>query len=224
MEGSGILITLLGGVGLLLWSVRIIRTGMIQAFGASLRLFLAKACSDRVRAFGVGTGLTALLQSSTATALMLASFASRKLIVLPLALAVMLGADVGTSLVAQIYSFDVRWLWAPLLFIGVVLFNASETDRPRGVGRILIGFGLMLLGLTVIGQLCTQMGQSPTLQLIVSSLGTEKISFLAMLAMGVLTWLCHSSLARVLFDFAVNGTAVELGGVSEQQSRQARAG
>ncbi len=199
MEGSSILITLLGGVGLLLWSVRMIRTGMTRAFGASLRSLLAKGCSDRGKAFAVGAGLTGLLQSSTATGLMLASFASRKLIALPLALAVMLGADVGTAIVAQIYSFDVKWLWAPLLFLGVVLFNASEADRPRGVGRILIGFGLMLLGLTVIGQISAQMGHSPTLQLILSSLSTEKIPLLAMLAMGVLTWLSHSSLAMVLF-------------------------
>lgn len=208
MEGSGILITLLGGVGLLLWSVRMVRTGMTRAFGASLRSLLARACSNRVKAFSVGVAVTALLQSSTATALMLASFASRKLIALPLALAVMLGADVGTALVALLYSIDVRWLWAPLLFAGVVLFNASDGDRPRGVGRMLIGLGLMLLGLTVIGQLGTQMGQSATLRLILSSLGTEQIPLLAVLAMAVLTWLSHSSLAMVLFVMSLSAGGI----------------
>jgi phosphate:Na+ symporter len=205
MEGSGILITLLGGVGLLLWSVRMIRTGMTRAFGASLRALLARACSNRVKAFTVGTAITGLLQSSTAMALMLASFTSRKLIALPLALAVMLGADVGTALVALVYSVDVKWLWAPLLFLGVVLFNASEGDRARGAGRMLIGLGLMLLGLTIIGQLAAQMGQSPTLKLILSSLGTEQIPLLAVLAMAALTWLSHSSLAMVLFIMSLAG-------------------
>jgi phosphate:Na+ symporter len=199
MEGSGILITLLGGVGLLLWSVRQIHTGMTSAFGARLRVLLSKSCSNRARAFAVGMGITGLLQSSTATALMIASFASRKLIAVPMALAVMLGADVGTALVAQLYSVDVKWLWAPLLFLGVILFSVSDGDRARGSGRILVGFGLMLLGLTVIGQLATQMGGSPTLQLVLSSLGTEQVPLLAVLAMAAVSWLAHSSLAMVLF-------------------------
>src|ERR1700730_16773952 len=157
MEGSELLVTVMGGVALLLWSVRMVRTGMTRAFGASLRQFVGNACSNRAKAFVVGIGVTSLLQSGTATALLLASFASRKLITLPLALAIMLGADVGTALVAQVYSIDIKWFWAALLFIGVVLFNASEADHMRGVGRILIGFGLMLLGLTVIAQVSSQL-------------------------------------------------------------------
>ena len=161
MEGSELFVTLMGGVALLLWSVRMVRTGMTRAFGASLRSLLGKACSNRAKAFAVGVGVTGLLQSATATALLLASFASRKLVTLPLALAIMLGADVGTALVAQVYSIDIKWIWAALLFIGVVLFNASEKDHIRGGGRILIGFGLMLLGLTIIGQVSGQLRDSP---------------------------------------------------------------
>lgn len=199
MEGSGLLVTLLGGVALLLWSVRMIRTGMTRAFGASLRGILAKASAHPLKAFAVGVGVTGLLQSATATALLLVSFASRNLITLPLALAVMLGADVGTALVAQLYAFDVRWLWAPLLFVGVVAFNASDGDRARGAGRILIGLGLMLLGLSVIAQVSSQLRNSPTLQLILSALGTERVPLLAVLAAAAFTWLAHSSLAMVLF-------------------------
>ena len=102
MEGSGLLVTLLGGVALLIWSVRMVRTGMTRALGASLRSLIGTACSSRAKSFAVGVGVTGLLQSATATALLLVSFASRKLITLPLALAVMLGADVGTALVSQI--------------------------------------------------------------------------------------------------------------------------
>ena len=82
MEGSELLVTLMGGVALLLWSVRMVRTGMTRAFGASLRSLLGKACSNRAKAFAVGVGVTGLLQSATATALLLASFASRKLVTL----------------------------------------------------------------------------------------------------------------------------------------------
>ncbi len=210
MEGSELFVTLMGGVALLLWSVRMVRTGMTRAFGASLRSLLGKACSNRARAFAVGVGVTGLLQSATATALLLASFASRKLVTLPLALAIMLGADVGTALVAQVYSIDIKWIWAALLFIGVVLFNASEKDHIRGGGRILIGFGLMLLGLTIIGQVSGQLRDSPILHLILSSLGSERVPLLAVLAGAAMTWLAHSSLAMVLFVMSLaSGGAID---------------
>ena len=210
MEGSELFVTLMGGVALLLWSVRMVRTGMTRAFGASLRSLLGKACSNRARAFAVGVGVTGLLQSATATALLLASFASRKLIALPLALAIMLGADVGTALVAQVYSIDIKWIWAALLFMGVVLFNASEKDHIRGGGRILIGFGLMLLGLTIIGQVSGQLRDSPILHLILSSLGSERVPLLAVLTGAAMTWLAHSSLAMVLFVMSLaSGGAID---------------
>jgi phosphate:Na+ symporter len=208
MEGSGLLLTLLGGVALLLWSVRMVRTGMTRAFGASMRLAIASACSNRFKAFASGVAVTGLLQSATATALLLASFASRKLVTLPLALAIMLGADVGTALVAQVYAIDIKWIWAALLFVGVVLFNASENDQVRGTGRVLIGFGLMLLGLTVIGQVAAQLRDSSILQLVLSSLGTEKIPLLAVLVAAIMTWLAHSSLAMVLFITSLAGSGV----------------
>ena len=208
MEGSGLLLTLLGGVALLLWSVRMVRTGMTRAFGATLRLAIAKACSNRFKAFGSGVAVTGLLQSATATALLLASFASRKLVTLPLALAIMLGADVGTAIVAQVYAIDIKWIWAGLLFIGLILFNASENDRVRGSGRVMIGFGLMLLGLTVIGQVAAQLRDSPTLQLVLSSLGHEKVPLLAVVVAAIMTWLAHSSLAMVLFIASLAGGGV----------------
>ena len=210
MEGSELLVTLMGGVALLLWSVRMVRTGMTRAFGASLRSLLGKACSNRAKAFAVGVGVTGLLQSATATALLLASFASRKLVTLPLALAIMLGADVGTALVAQVYSIDIKWIWAALLFIGVVLFNASEKDHIRGGGRILIGFGLMLLGLTIIGQVSGQLRDSPMLHVVLSSLGSERVPLLAVLTAAAMTWLAHSSLAMVLFVMSLaSGGAID---------------
>lgn len=208
MEGSGLLITLMGGVALLLWSVRMVRTGMTRAFGASLRLLISSSCANRYKAFATGVGVTGVLQSATATALLLASFASRKLISLPLALALMLGADVGTALVTQIYAFDIKWIWAGLLFLGVILFNASEKDEVRGTGRILIGFGLMLLGLTVISQVSAGLRDSQILHLVLSSLGTEKIPLLAVLVAAAMTWLAHSSLAMVLFVMSLAGSGV----------------
>src|SRR5689334_19637610 len=111
MSGTELFATFLGSVALLLWGVRMVRTGMTRAFGATLRQVVSASTRSAVRAFLAGIGVTGLLQSSTATAILLASFAARGLIVLPAALIMMLGANIGTSLTAQVFAFDVTWLW-----------------------------------------------------------------------------------------------------------------
>src|SRR5207302_5070508 len=105
-----ILLDLLADIALLLWGLRMVRTGVARAFGANLRLIVARGTASRFRAFLAGLGVTAVLQSSTATALIVSAFASRALIPLSGALAIMLGADLGTTLVAQVLSFKIAWL------------------------------------------------------------------------------------------------------------------
>ena len=95
------LINLLGAAALLLWGLRMVRTGVLRAFGSQLRAFLGKAMGNRITALLGGLVATILLQSSSATALITSSFASRKVVGAAAALAIILGADVGTALVAQ---------------------------------------------------------------------------------------------------------------------------
>src|ERR1041385_2628229 len=147
MSGTELFATFLGSVALMLWGVRMVRTGMTRAFGAALRRAIAIHARTRISAFFAGVGITGILQSSTATSMLLASFAARDLIALPIALAVVLGADVGSAIVAQVFSFDVKWLWTVLVALGVLVFMSTEQDRARGVARIFIGLGLMLLAL-----------------------------------------------------------------------------
>ncbi len=101
------LIDLAGSVALLLWGIRMVQTGVQRAFGAHLRVFLDSALRNRASAFLAGIGVTAILQSSTATGLMVTGFAAGGLVELVPALAVMLGANVGTTLIVQLLSFDV---------------------------------------------------------------------------------------------------------------------
>ena len=197
MAGSELLLTLLGGVALLLWGVRMVRTGMTRAFGSQLRTALTRTSKSRLTAFIAGVGVAGILQSATATALLLASFAGRNLITLHVALAVMLGADVGTTLVAQIFAFDIKWLWSAAAITGVVLFSVSEDDRTKNVGRIFIGLGLMLLSLTELGTVSAAMRASPTITAMMTALGNEPV--IAVLVAAIITWIAHSSLAIVLF-------------------------
>src|ERR1035438_7341930 len=104
--GSSIILDLMGGVALLLWGLHMVHTGIVRAYGADLRRIVGAALQNRFRALLAGALVTALLQSSTATGLMTASFVTGGTIDLAPALAVMLGANVGTTLVVQLLSFD----------------------------------------------------------------------------------------------------------------------
>src|ERR1700737_1095628 len=120
--GTLVLLDLMGGVALLLWGLHMVRSGIMRAFGSDLRRLLGLAIGDRLTAFLAGLGVTALLQSSTATGLMTASFAAGGLVDLVPALAVMLGANVRTTLIVQLLSFDVSRVSFLLILIGVFMF------------------------------------------------------------------------------------------------------
>jgi phosphate:Na+ symporter len=183
-------------VALLLWGMRMVRTGVTRAFGTDLRHAIRYGVRNRFVACLTGLGVTAILQSSTATAIMVAAFASRGLIATALALAVMLGADIGTTLVAQVLSLDLSWLSPLLLLGGVVVHLASERTLVRQLARVAIGLGLMLLALKLIGLASQPTRESEMLHAVLGSLAGEPI--IAILLAAVLTWIAHSSLAVVL--------------------------
>ncbi len=196
MSGTELFATFLGSVALLLWGVRMVRTGMTRAFGPALRRAISIYARTRIAAFFAGMGVTGILQSSTATTMLLSSFAGRGLIALPLALAVVLGADVGSAIVAQVFSLDIKWLWTVLVAVGVVIFMSSEADKARGVARIFIGLGLMLLALVHIGLAATPLKDSPLFRSLLTGLAGEPL--LGFIAAVAVSWLVHSSLSIVL--------------------------
>ena len=201
MSGTELFATFLGSVALLLWGVRMVRTGMTRAFGAVLRRIIATSTKTWPRAFLAGFGVTGVLQSSTATAVLLASFVARGLIVLPMALVVMLGANIGTTLTAQVFAFDVTWLWTAGIGAGVLLFTLSEGDQAKAIGRIGIGFGLMLLSLIHLKSAAAPLEHSPLFTSLLGGLAGDP--FLGFFVAVALTWLMHSSLTMVLFVMAL---------------------
>jgi phosphate:Na+ symporter len=190
------LLNLLASIALLVWAIHLVRTGILRVFGANLRSVLAQATGNRATAALAGVGVTAVVQSSTATALIVAAFVGQGMVALPAALAVMLGADVGTALMAVVFSFDLSWLSPLLIFIGVVLFIAKQATTVGRVGRILIGLGLLLLALSLIGESTVTLTKSPVVQ---AALATLKSDLLLEITVGaVLSIMAYSSLATVL--------------------------
>lgn len=190
----------------MLWGVNMVNTGFNRAFGAGLRRMIANSTDNRFKAFMSGIVVTMLLQSSTAAVLILSSFAARGLIQVSGAIAVVLGADVGTTLVAQILSFDLSWLAPVLVATGFVINKALSDGQYKHVGRAMIGIGLILISLKMVVGLSEPLRESTALQTVIESLVSEP--FLAILIAAVLTWLAHSSLAMVLLfaTFVGNGT------------------
>ena len=120
------LMDLAGAVALLIWGVHMVQTGITRAFGVQLRRMLGYALGNRFKAFLAGLGVTAVLQSSTATGLMVTAFAAGGLIDLVPALAVMLGANVATTLIVQVFSFDVSRVAFVFILLGVLMFRRSN--------------------------------------------------------------------------------------------------
>jgi phosphate:Na+ symporter len=203
MDSTNVILQLVGSVALLLWAVRMVRTGMSRAFGALLRRALASGTKNRFRAFGMGLGVTALLQSSTATGLIVSSFAGRGLIVGSMALAMMLGADVGSTLVAQFFSLEHDWIAPVAIALGVFTFLGSKADRVRSAARIAIGLGLMFLALKLLSDASAGLRDSPSFAAMLRALAGQPL--IAFVIAAALTWLAHSSLAMVLFVMTMAG-------------------
>lgn len=200
------LLNLLAAIALLVWGTHLVRTGILRVFGANLRQMLARSISNRMAAALSGIGVTALVQSSTATALIVSSFAGQGLVTLPLALAVMLGADIGTSVMAVVFSFDLSWLSPLCIFVGVVLFISQPETTIGRSGRVLIGLGLMLLALALVRESTQVMTQSPAVK---AMLGTLNSDLLLEITVGAfLAVVCYSSLALVLLTATLASTGV----------------
>ncbi|EJE53302.1 Na/Pi-cotransporter [Acidovorax sp. CF316] len=198
------LLNLLAAVALLIWGTHLVRTGILRVFGANLRQLIAHSVSTRITAVLSGIGVTALVQSSTATALIVSSFVGQGLVTLPAALAVMLGADVGTSVMAVVFSMDLSWLSPLFIFVGVVLFITRKDTAAGRVGRVLIGLGLMLLALRLITESTTVLTQSPTVRTLLGALTSDLL--LEIFTGAVLAVVAYSSLATVLLTATLAGS------------------
>ena len=195
------LLNLLAAIALLVWGTHIVRTGVLRVFGENLRQVLAHSFSNRIKAMLAGVGVTSLVQSSTATCLIVASFVGSGLVGTTAALAVMLGADVGTALMAVVFSFDLSWLSPLLIFSGVVMFISRQNSTTGRVGRVLIGLGLITLALQLIVAATKPLTAAPEVRALLVALPNEVL--LDIVVGAALAVMSYSSLAIVLLTAAL---------------------
>lgn len=200
------LLHLLSAVALLVWGTHIVRTGIMRVYGANLRSVLSRSVEKKPVAFCAGIGVTALVQSSNATTMLVTSFVAQDLVALTPALVIVLGADVGTALMARVLTFDLSWLSPLLIFVGVTIFLSRKQSRVGQLGRAGIGLGLVLLALELIVTAVTPITQASGIKVIFASL-TGDIMLDALIG-AIFAIITYSSLAAVLLTATLTATGI----------------
>jgi phosphate:Na+ symporter len=197
-DASHLLVLIAGAAALLLWGARMARTGITRAYGTRIRRYLSASAANRIVAAISGLISAMILQSSMAVALFLASFTRMGRLGTQSGLAIMLGADVGSAIVASFLSLDIKQAWPFLIAGGYVIHTIYDSRNNRGkqIGRVMLGLGLVLLSLQTLGVAAQSLSSSELLQDILTTLGRQYI--LTIILLSLLTWLAHSSLAMLL--------------------------
>jgi phosphate:Na+ symporter len=206
MSATHVLISLSGLVALLLWGVHMVTHGIQRALGARLAGLLRIGLESRGRAVATGVAVTALLQSSTATAMMVSSFTAGGVVDLMPALAVMLGANIGTTLIVQLVSFDVTLIFPALFLGGLVAHRSARTAKMRELGAAAIGLGLILLSLHLLIATLSPLENSRPLAELLRAVTGDPVVCVVLAALLALA--AHSSVAAMLFIMSLAGTGV----------------
>ena len=201
-----ILIELLGSIALLLWGLRMVRTGVMRSYGTNIKRFARRSEGKIIPAFLSGLIVAALLQSSTAAVLISASFAGQSLIGVGTAFITMLGADIGTSVAVLIASQKFTTLAPFLLAVGIFGFISSKENKRQNVFRAIGGLGLILLALILISVTAGQLAELREFKSLLEVFKNQPV-FFVILAL-VLTYLSYSSLAIVLLSVSFLATGV----------------
>ena len=201
-----LLIELLGSIALLLWGLRMVRTGVMRSYGTNIKRFARRSEGKIIPAFLSGLIVAALLQSSTAAVLISASFAGQSLIGVGTAFITMLGADIGTSVAVLIASQKFTTLAPFLLAVGIFGFIASKENKRQNVFRAVSGLGLILFALILISSTAGGLAELREFKSLLEVFNNQPVFFL-LLAL-VLTYLSYSSLAIVLLSVSFLATGV----------------
>ena len=189
------LLTLFGGILLLLYGMRTAGDGMQKAAGARLRGFLMAVTDNRLKGVSVGALITALLQSSSATIIMLVSFVGSGLLSLSATMGVILGADIGTTITVQIITFKVYDYAIVFVGIGILLEFLGRKGPLQDIGQTILGFAFIFLALKILTDVFLPLAQDPLFKEILINLGKDPVAGIIIAAL--LTALLHSSVATI---------------------------
>lgn len=199
------LLSIAGAAALLIWAVRLVRTGVERGFSAQLRIWLRHSATNRLLAVFTGMGAAVLLQSATAVAVLVANFVAKGGLAATVGLVILLGADVGSAIVTQLLLVRQALLIPVLLLVGIALFLRGR-GTARQVGRILIGLALIFVSLDMIREATGPLVENPATQAVMAYLGRDWLT--AFILGAVFAWIIHSSVAAVLLFVTLAGQSV----------------
>lgn len=196
--------SLLGGVGLFLYGMTIMSTGLKNACGENLRVILEHATKNKIISVVVGIAITMLIQSSSATDVMVIGFVNSGLMSLTQAIGVIMGANIGTTITAQITAFNLSAYAPMILFVGAFMYLFLKKDMLKYVGSVIMGFGMLFEGIALMKTAIAPLAETEAFISMISALENPFLT----LIFGVLftALLQSSSSATVIFQaFAVQG-------------------
>jgi phosphate:Na+ symporter len=199
------LLNIAGSAALLIWAVRLVRTGVERGFAAPLRIWLRHSANNRLLAAGTGMVAAVFLQSSTAVAVLASNFVAKGGLTATVGLAILLGADVGSALVTQLLMVRQAFLIPLLMLIGVAIFLRGHSN-VRQIGRILIGIALIFVSLDMIRAATGPLVGDPGTQTVMAYLGRDLVT--AFVLGAGFAWIVHSSVAAVLLFVTLAAQAV----------------
>ena len=189
-----VIVTLMGGLGLFLLGMHQMGDGMEKAAGARMRNILEAVTSNRVMGTLVGILFCAVIQSSSATTVMVVSFVNAGMMNLYQAAGVIFGANIGTTVTSQLVSFNLSAYAPVILFAGVLMTQFVKNDRVKKIGEVILGFGVLFMGLDIMSGSMSNMKDSPLVAEFLSSLTNP---FLGVLLGTVITAIIQSSSVTV---------------------------
>jgi phosphate:Na+ symporter len=200
-----VLFSILGGTALLLYGVRLVGEGLQRAAGARLRHLLSTLTGNRLKALLVGAGVTAVLQSSSATTVMLVGFASAGLLSLRQTIGVILGADIGTTVTVQLLAFDLLAISPLVVFVGWLLWTAGR-GTVRYVGQAILGFGFLFLGMKLVADGTSPLAKSELFGDLLAALAQQPL--LLLLIAAAFSGIVRSSAATIGFALSLAAAGI----------------
>lgn len=187
--------SMIGGVGLLLYGMSLMKENLQKVTGKKLREILILLTKNRFIGLGLGTLITLLFQSSTATTVLLIGLTSASIITLRDTLAVLLGSDIGSTITAQLIALKATALSLPIVFIAAFLFLFSKTRRRKRISLALMGFGLLFLGLKMMSDTMSPLKSDPHVGQLLTHISNYPL--IEMMAAAIFTFLVSSSAASI---------------------------
>ncbi len=195
---------LLGGIGLFLLGMTIMSTGLRNACGDNLQAILERATANKIIAILIGVGMTMLIQSSSATDVMVIGFVNSGMMKLSQAIGVIMGANIGTTITAQITAFNLSTFTPLILIIGVIMYLFIKKRIWKHIGSIIMGFGMLFEGIAIMKDAILPLSETPAFASFLTALSNPLLAFLFGILFTAL--LQSSSSSIVIFQaFAVSG-------------------